>query len=42
MATRDLNQPLFFSGDYSAEGIEGATVSGLNASRHVTEYLQRQ
>ena len=41
MATRDLDQPLFFSGDYSAEGIEGATTSGLNAWRHVERYLTR-
>jgi oxygen-dependent protoporphyrinogen oxidase len=39
MATRNLDQPLFFSGDFSAEGIEGATLGGLNAARHVEGYL---
>ena len=39
MQTRNLNQPLFFSGDYVAEGIEGATVSGLQAARHVEQFL---
>ena len=41
METRNLDQPIFFAGDYSAEGIEGATLSGLNASRHVENYLLR-
>ena len=39
MDARDLNQPLFFSGDFTAGGIEGATTSGLNAYKHVERYL---
>ena len=42
MATRDLNQPLFFCGDFSAEGIEGAVTCALNASAHVAQFLTRQ
>jgi len=41
MESRDLDQPLFFCGDFSAEGIEGATLGGLNASRYVVSYLTR-
>ena len=39
MKARDLNQPLFFSGDFTAGGIEGATTSGLNAAKHIESYL---
>ena len=41
MATRNLNQPLFFSGDFVSGGIEGATTSGLDAYRNVERYLTR-
>lgn len=41
MATRDLDQPIFFSGDFSAEGIEGAVTCALNASRHIEQYVMR-
>jgi protoporphyrinogen/coproporphyrinogen III oxidase len=39
MKARDLNQPLFFSGDFTAGGIEGATTSGLNAAKHIETFL---
>ena len=32
MATRDFNQPIFFAGDFSAEGIEGAVTCGLDVA----------
>lgn len=41
MATRDLDQPIFFSGDFSAEGIEGAVTCALNAAGHIERYLMR-
>jgi oxygen-dependent protoporphyrinogen oxidase len=41
MTTRNLNQPLFFCGDFTAEGVEGATVGGLNTFRDVERYLTR-
>lgn len=36
---RDMNQPLFYAGDFYSGGIEGATVSGINASKDVSHYL---
>lgn len=39
MAARDLNQPLFYAGDFVSGGIEGATTSGLDAYRNVERYL---
>lgn len=42
MATRDVDQPLFFCGDFSAEGIEGAVTCALNVSRDVANYLKQQ
>jgi oxygen-dependent protoporphyrinogen oxidase len=37
--TRNLNQPLFFCGDFFSGGIEGATLAGLNAHLDVERYL---
>lgn len=36
---RPMNTPLYFAGDYYSGGIEGATLSGLNASRDVARFL---
>lgn len=36
---RPMNTPLHFAGDYYSGGIEGATLSGLNASRDVARFL---
>lgn len=40
--SRNLDQPLFFCGDFFSGGIEGATLSGLNAHRDVERYLTQQ
>jgi protoporphyrinogen/coproporphyrinogen III oxidase len=40
MKSRNLNQPLFFSGDFTASGIEGAVTSGLNAAEHIETFLK--
>lgn len=39
--TRRLDTPLFFAGDYFSGGIEGATQSGLTASRDAERYLSK-
>jgi len=36
---RDLNEPLFFFGDFVAGGIEAATISGLDACRNIGRFL---
>ncbi|MGQ0698386.1 MAG: protoporphyrinogen/coproporphyrinogen oxidase [Panacagrimonas sp.] len=36
---RPMNTPLYFVGDYYSGGIEGATLSGLDASRDVARFL---
>ena len=42
LRTRNLDQPLFFCGDFFSGGIEGATLSGLNAFRDAQRYLLNQ
>lgn len=39
VAARPLDSPLHFAGDYYSGGIEGATLSGLNAAEDITRYL---